>query len=172
VLIDLQAASELLRDSQPSRIRVEVYVPPRAVLSKPNRMPAVGSLEARETHLLSKLATAEKRLRALSRRSASVCTVLCGTCSPPRPLKAVRQIEAAEKRARSLVMSLDLFKHLIVKTATFGQTGKEPSVLGTVEEKPILEGRVHLLVVLDTGTPRNGFSLGRLNAMVLNPSFL
>jgi hypothetical protein len=87
-------------------------------------------------------------------------------------LAAVRQIEAAEKRARSLVMSLDLFKHLIVKTATFGQTGKEPSVLGAVEEKPILDGRVHLLVVLDTGTPRNGFSLGRLNAMVFNPSFL
>jgi hypothetical protein len=87
VLIDRQAASELLRDSQPSRIRVEVYVPPRPVLSKPNRMLAPGSLEARETHLLSKLATAEKRLRALSRRSASVCTVLCGTCSPPRPLQ-------------------------------------------------------------------------------------
>jgi hypothetical protein len=48
VLFNLQAPSELLRDSQPSRIRVEVYVSPRTVLSKLYRVPAVGCLEARE----------------------------------------------------------------------------------------------------------------------------
>jgi hypothetical protein len=172
VVFDLEAASELLRNSQQSRIGVEVYVPPRAVLSKPYRVPAVGSLEARETHLLSKLATPEKTLEGPietvgKRLHRALRDVLAAT-----PLEMVRQIVAAEKRARSLVMVLDDFEHLVVKKAAFGQTGEEQSVLGAVEEKPVLERLVHLLVVLDIGTLRNGFSPARPKATALNPSIL
>ncbi len=170
VPLNLETASELLRNSQPSRIRVEAYIPPRAVLSKLYRMPAVSSLEAREAHLLPKLATAEKTLEGSIKTVGKRLHRALRDMLAPTSLEAVRQIVAAEKLARSLVMSLEHFEHLVVKTAAFGQTGKESRVLGAVEEKPVLEGLVHLLVLLDTRTPRNGYSLGRAKAKALNPT--
>ncbi len=172
VLFNLQAPSVLLRDSQPSRISVEVYVSPRAVLSKLNRMPAVGCLEARETHILAKLATAEKTLEGSIKTAGERLHRALRDMLAATSLDTVRQIVAAEKRARSLVMSLDRFEHLVVKTAALGQTGAEPSVLGAVEEKPVLERLVHLLVVLDIGISRNGSSAGRPKATTLKPGFL
>ncbi len=172
MLFDLQAASELLRHSKPSRIGVEVHIPPRAVLSKTYGLPAVGCLEAREAHPLAELATAEKALEGPIKTVGERLHRALRDVLAAAPLEAVHQIVTAEKPARSLVMGLDHFEHLVIKMAAFGQTGEEPSVLGAVEEKPVLEGLVHLLVVLDTVTARNGFSLGRLKATVLNPSIL
>jgi hypothetical protein len=172
VVFDLEAASELLRDSQPSRIRVEVYVSPRAVLPKLYRMPAVGCLEAREAHLLPKLATPEKTLEGPIKTAGERLHRALRDMLASAPLETARQIVSAEKRARSLVMSLDRFEHLVVQAAALGQTGEEPSVLGAVEEKPVLERLVHLLVVLDIGISRNGSSAGRPKETTLNPGFL
>jgi hypothetical protein len=55
-------------------------------------------------------------------------------------------------------MSLEHLQHLVVNKAAFGQTGKEPFVLGAVGEEPVLEGLVHMPVLLDIGTPHNGYS--------------
>ena len=44
-------------------------------------------------------------------------------------------------------------------------------MLGAVEEKPVLEGLVHLLVLQDTSTQPNGYSSGRLKATALKLSF-
>ena len=54
-------------------------------------------------------------------------------------------------------MNLDRFEHPVVQTAALGKTGKEQSVLVAVGEKSVLEDLVHLVVLLDTRTPRDGF---------------
>ena len=55
-------------------------------------------------------------------------------------------------------MGLERLQHLVVKAAALGQRLKEPIVLGAVGEEPVLEGLVHLFVLLDIGTPHNGYS--------------
>jgi hypothetical protein len=72
---DLEEAPELLRDPQPPRAGIEIHVPPRAVLPKPCRMPAVGPLKRGKPAFCPSSPQRKKRLRALSRRSASACTV-------------------------------------------------------------------------------------------------
>lgn len=172
VPFDLEAASELLRNSQTSRIGVEVHVPSRSVLTKLYRVPAVGALEAREADLASALLTMKETLECLiqpvrERLYGGLRHMLAAPA-----LEAVREIVAAEKRARLVVVSIEHFEHLVVKTAAFGQTGEEQSVLVVIEEKPVLEGLVHLLVLLDTRAPHNGYSSSRLKATTLNLSFM
>jgi hypothetical protein len=121
---------------------------------------------------LAKLATAEKTLEGSIKTAGERLHRALRDMLAATSLETVRQIVETEKRARSLVMSLDRFEHLVVKTAALGQTGAEPSVLGAVEEKPVLERLVHLLVVLDIGISRNGSSAGRSKATALNPGFL
>jgi hypothetical protein len=172
VLLDFETAPELLRDAKPVLFGVEEHVPSAPILPKLYRMPAVGPLEARKVRLLAELATAQETLEGSvetvgERLHCGLRDVLSAT-----PLEAVGQIVAAEELARSLVMGLDHFEHLVVQMAAFGQTGKKPSVLGAVEEEPVLEGLVHLLVVPDTGTMGNGYSAARPKATALNPRFL
>lgn len=172
MLLDFQVPSELLRYPQPSRTGVEVHVPPRAVLSELYGVPAIGALEAREAHLLPELATVQKTLEGIIKSLAERLHRALRDMLAAASLETRRKIVAAKALASFLVMSLEHLQHLVVKVAALGQTGEEQSVLGAVEEKPVLESLVHLLVLLDTKTPRNGYSSCRLKVKALNPSFL
>jgi hypothetical protein len=90
--------------------------------------------KAGEARLLPELTTAEETLEglieAVGERLHRALSIVLAAAS----LEAVRQLVAAEERARSLVMSLDRFEHPVVQTAALGKTGKEQSVLVAVGE--------------------------------------
>ncbi len=65
MLFDLEAASELLGNSKPSGVGIEVQIPSTAVLPELYRMPAIGGLKAREADLPAKLFTVKKPLKGL-----------------------------------------------------------------------------------------------------------
>jgi hypothetical protein len=114
VLLDLQRASELLRDSELVCIRVEEHIPPPAVLPQMYRVPAIGALKARETNLLPKFLAVKE---ALERLIESVCKGLYGALwdvlragASAAPLEAVGEVIAAKKPTRFLVMSFEQLK--------------------------------------------------------------
>lgn len=88
---DLEEAPELVRDPQPPRGGIEIHVPPRAVLPKPYRMPAVGPLEAGEARLLPELTTAEETLEGLIEAVGECLHRVLRTVLAAASLEAVRQ---------------------------------------------------------------------------------
>ena len=84
--LDLEEMSDLLGHNEVFLILMQIAV--FAILPQLDGVPAIGLFEAREAnHQECMLFGSEKRLSDLESRSASICTVVAGTCSPC-PLKA------------------------------------------------------------------------------------
>lgn len=164
VLLELDAAPELLRDSKPLGFGVEEHVPATSVLAKLYRVPAVRSLEAREADFLSKLLAMENPLEGFVKTVGKRLHSRLRDVLAASPLEAVREVATAEELAGLIVMRLDHLKHLVVKTAALRQTGKEHRVLGAVDEKPVLESLMHVPTVLEYRGSVNGVSPGRWQA--------
>lgn len=107
VLLDLEAASELLRNSQPSRIRVKEHVPTPTVLPKLYGVPTVGSLEAWEAYFAPEFLATKESLEGfvepVSKRLHRRLRDMLAASS----LETIRKIVAAKELARFLVMSFD-----------------------------------------------------------------
>jgi hypothetical protein len=106
---------------------------------------------------LTELAAAEETLQGFIEAVGERLHRALGDVFAAAPLEAVHKIVAAEKRARSLVMRLERFEHLIVKETALCQAGEEHRALGACGKEPVLEGLVHLFVLLDIRTRRNRF---------------
>jgi hypothetical protein len=86
--LDFQQSPRLGRHMHVCAVLVKPDIPTHRVLAHVNRVPAVGRLEAREATRHAQVFQLKVALERLAEsRSASVCTVVAGTVSPPRPLK-------------------------------------------------------------------------------------
>jgi hypothetical protein len=172
VLPDLDPAAELLRDMQPLRFGVEEYVSPNTVLPELYRVPAVGTLEAREAGLLPKLLTVQKPfegfIQAVGKRlDGALWDVLAAT-----PFKAIGEIVTAKKLTHFDVMVFDYLKHLVIYPAALRQARKELSMLDAGGIKPVFEGFVHPLCSTASGYCAQRSFTGRLKATALWAVFL
>lgn len=142
MLFDLKPTPKLLGNPQPSGVGIKEHVPPRAVLSKLDRVPAIRSLEAREANFLSKLLTVKEPLEGLTQPVGKRLYDCLRDILTTAPLERHVQVVVAEKLARVVVMSFDRFEHFVVKMAAFRQRRKEQTILFPVGKKAVLE-RLH-----------------------------
>lgn len=156
VLLDLEAAAELLGDSQASGIGIEVHVAPRPVLPKLYRMPAVSRLETWEADLASEFFTVKETLEgfaeAIGESLHDGLGDMLGTGATPASLEAKVDVVIGEKLTRLIVISFDHFQHLVVKMATFYQTRKELNALNATRIEPVLKRFIHNPIIADIGT--------------------
>jgi len=83
-------------------------------------VPAIGSLEAREAHLLPELATAEKTLEGIIKTLGERLHRALRDMLAAASLETSRKIVAAKELASFLVMSLEHLQHLVVEEAAIG----------------------------------------------------
>lgn len=117
VLLDLKKTSELLRSPEPSSIRVKVHIPPKAVLPKLYRMPAVRAFEARKADLLSKLFTVKELLESFVQPVRKSLDRSLRNMFTTASLETGLEIVSVKKLTGFIVVSLDHFQHLIVEMA-------------------------------------------------------
>src|SRR6266568_9261529 len=90
--LDLEQLTQFSRDMHMLVISIQPHITACPVLSELDGVPAIGLLETWEPTLgMPNSFAARYRLRDFVSLSASICTVVAGTCSPPRLLnRAVR----------------------------------------------------------------------------------
>jgi hypothetical protein len=172
MLLDLEATAELLGDPEPSRVGVEVHVPPGAVLPKLYRVPAVRALEAREPDLPSKLPAVKETLDRLVQPVCKRLHRALGDVFTAAPLETVRKVVSSEELPGFIVMRLDRFKHLVVKSAALRQARKEQTTLAAVRVQAVLKSLMHTIMLYRSRDSLARAFASRLNATAHTPSFL
>ncbi len=125
VLLDLEAAAELLGDSQAPGVRVEEYVPTTTVLAQLYRVPTVSGLKAREAGLAAEFLAVKEALECLIEPVRQRLYRTCRDVFAAATLETVREIVPAKELASLVVASFDHLQHLVVQMATFLKTRKE-----------------------------------------------
>jgi hypothetical protein len=176
MLLDLEATAELLGDPEPARVGVEVRVPPGAVLPKMYRVPAIRALEAREADLLPNLPavkeTLERLVESVGKRLYRTLRDVLRARATATTLEPIRKVVAGEELSGFLVMRLDQFEHLVVKTAAFRQARKEQAMLSAVRIEAVFESLAHTtMLYCSRDSLARAFTI-RLKATSLSPSFL
>ena len=177
VLLDLEAATELLGNPQPpgSFAGVEEHVSSAPVLTNRNAMPAVSGFEARKANLLTKLFAVKKSLESLVESAREGLNGRLGDVlragATATSFEPIREVVATKELACLVIMSLDHLQHLVVKLAAFRQAREEHRVLGAVDEKPVLESLVHCPGDTANRDSAQRVFIRQLKQAVLNPSF-
>lgn len=147
VLLDLYAAAELLWNSQPAGIGVEVHVPARAVLTELYRVPSIGALEAREADLPPEFLTVKEPLEGFAEPVGESLYRGLRNMLPAASLEPICEVIAAKELAGLLAMTFDHFQHLVVKTAAFRQTRKEHPALNATRIQAVFKRFAHVPTV-------------------------